>query len=409
MKKTYKNPCVYIVTLEKSDHIIMTSHVINAYDRIISDYNSEENSLTSKINFERTNAQNALAYIGKNKEKELFLKSYIDNVMTVKIHELHDRFRYKTIDINDILDPLFEQIAKEVTIKQRFFPSQFYNVPELHQDIKRVQRIRQQLIDCGIIKYDRYIYVAQFKTTSELDRFLKQLNGKNLLTIADKHRVNDYLDKRRKELGCNDIGQLKHLKTSPEEEISYAELREKYADVASCHLIAEITNLTTDMNYKSSAKISVSRNKIYLLPLENFNYVWPSQSKTYKAVCIPTREVTLYFYPQFLIVSRNVSDFNIVDYKNINVSFRVTRFLENEPVADAEFIEMTYTYINKNGEKDMRYSQNPQLYKYLYGELTFDISTIGFKTTNTLQFSNVSKTRMFYDALTKLISLKKRI
>ncbi len=336
MKKTYKNPHIYIVTLEKCDNIIMASQEISAYDRVISDYNSEENSLRTKINYECANIHKNWSALTKNADKAIFLKSYLDNAMNVEFMLLQDKFRYKTFDSN-----------------------------------------------------------------------IKQLDDKNLLSITEKHNVNDYLDRRKIELKCIDAKQESHLTTLPEEEQCYAELRENFANVALCQLKAEIINQTTDMKHKSSAKISVIRENINLQSLSNFNYVWPSPSKAYKAVCIPTKEVTLYFYPQYLIVSKKVSDFNIVDYKNINVSFSETRFLEKETVDDAELLGITYTYINKNGERDMRFANNPMLYKYNYGELAIDIFMEEVKISKILQFSNVHKSRMFYEALTKLISIKK--
>ncbi len=76
-----------------------------------------------------------------------------------------------------------------------------------------------------------------------------------------------------------------------------------------------------------------------------------------------------------------------VDYKNIKLEFSSQRFVERETVAkDANVIDYTWQYINKNGQPDKRYSDNRQLPICLYGKI--NISDMSGAFNIELQISN---------------------
>ena len=59
-----------------------------------------------------------------------------------------------------------------------------------------------------------------------------------------------------------------------------------------------------------------------------------------------------------------------VDYKDIEIKFSEQRFVEEEKLPkDAEVIDYTWKYVNKNGQPDKRYSNNRRLPICLYGKL----------------------------------------
>lgn len=86
-----------------------------------------------------------------------------------------------------------------------------------------------------------------------------------------------------------------------------------------------------------------------------------------------------------------------IDYKDIKVKVSETRFVESCLVpSDAQVIDYTWKYVNKNGTPDKRFNNNRQLPVCLYGSIYIS-STSGINVE--LQCSNIEKTKIFSEKI----------
>jgi hypothetical protein len=111
---------------------------------------------------------------------------------------------------------------------------------------------------------------------------------------------------------------------------------------------------------------------------------------------VNTNGSDLYFYPAFLMLFQSVSDFALIDYKDLVVQYASTRFVETEPLPpDAHVVGAAWKYSNKDGSRDRRFAQNFQIPVVLYGELHFR-SDQGLNEV--FQFSNAAAAEQFCNA-----------
>ena len=122
----------------------------------------------------------------------------------------------------------------------------------------------------------------------------------------------------------------------------------------------------------------------------------------YEYPTIPVSEyVRFCFFPRFVIEEdlRHYGEFKVYSIKDIILLYEECRFNETEEVPDdAELIETTYAFANKDGSPDLRYSDNPLVNVVLYG----NISIMPFDYT--LQFSNNAAAKEFTDAYVNLVA-----
>lgn len=111
------------------------------------------------------------------------------------------------------------------------------------------------------------------------------------------------------------------------------------------------------------------------------------------------RKETLYMLPDKILIIRK-NKVGALSYKNLNIKFNETRFIESEYVAkDAKVVDHTWQYVNKNGSPDKRFKNNRQLPICLYGVI-YLTSPEGLNVE--LQVSSLTITNEFEDALNKL-------
>ena len=110
----------------------------------------------------------------------------------------------------------------------------------------------------------------------------------------------------------------------------------------------------------------------------------------------------LYILPGFILIYRNNLDIDLIDFKNIHLEHGFTNFAENEGVvSDTEVIGKTYTYVNKNGSPDRRFSNNPEIPICLYSDLIISSDT---GLNELYQFSNPNVVENFVDIFNQLKS-----
>jgi hypothetical protein len=105
----------------------------------------------------------------------------------------------------------------------------------------------------------------------------------------------------------------------------------------------------------------------------------------------------IYLFPAFMIFYESREQFALVDYADVQISHRITSFIESEKVPeDAKVIDYTWFKVNKNGSPDKRFANNYQIPIAEYGEISIRSST----GVNELYcFSNREYTDLFYKSI----------
>lgn len=111
----------------------------------------------------------------------------------------------------------------------------------------------------------------------------------------------------------------------------------------------------------------------------------------------------LYLYPGFLVVMRTVDDFAIIDLRELEIQFDGVRFEEREKQHhDSKLVGSTWERSNKDGSRDLRYSDNRQFPVYLYAEIRFRCKT---GLDESFMFSNAQAAAEFRDRLSDFENL----
>jgi len=85
---------------------------------------------------------------------------------------------------------------------------------------------------------------------------------------------------------------------------------------------------------------------------------------------LPLAENTLYFFPDRILVRGRTDGWGAIGWDQLTVSAHETRFIESGTVPhDTEIVDHTWSYVNKNGSPDRRFSNNRQIPVCRYGFL----------------------------------------
>ncbi len=113
---------------------------------------------------------------------------------------------------------------------------------------------------------------------------------------------------------------------------------------------------------------TVSRVAAHEMPLPYF-------STNVKVPYLRLSHLELYFLPERLLLKRGGS-FAAIFYKNLRVSSSTTRFIEDESLPrDAQVVDRTWLYVNKQGGPDRRFRNNRQLPVCNYSQYTLTSDT----------------------------------
>lgn len=169
-------------------------------------------------------------------------------------------------------------------------------------------------------------------------------------------------------------------------EYDFDDINAKYHDLMQCFLneIASTKKLwLIDSKYKNSG-ICAGRTQAAIVTKV------PYYLKTnISCFCLTIRDKEIYFLPdKVLVQDRNRA--SGIDFSELEFEFGETAYTEQEGVPkDSETAGYTYLHVNKKGEPDKRYKNNPKFPKCLYG-------TIDMKNNNgfnlSLMLSNKKKT-----------------
>lgn len=173
-----------------------------------------------------------------------------------------------------------------------------------------------------------------------------------------------FLDKRRKSV------ELYYAFDDLTEEL-YNDLISGFINLKKTKRIWHYTYTTTTQNskYHAGASHLVSRKKIKSIAVDRKPVSYFKTNIKMPSVILGNLE--LYFMPERVLFKKG-RKFAAVMYKNLEITRKDTRFIENESVPkDAKIVDHTYKYVNKSGGPDGRFKDNHQIPVCLYSEYTF--------------------------------------
>lgn len=364
---------------------------LSRYDFFLSKYNNAEKSVIEDANREIRNVQTQLGATS-DPIKKIFLQSFIDHYKYDKLSRLLNFSKYNESDLIDDIDPLFAQTAEKIVTNQKCDFVSFLDWFGYNHDIEVFNHIREQLIDCGILdknfgQKDDKICISSI---SALNKIIRKANGRSLLTKDDKLKLNEYFEQRRQELiGEHELFSI--LSTELPE--PYINMVNAYEALSSSKSKWEIVSSKANMEAKSSASTLVDKKSVYSVYKNTFNFLKPCKDTLVPFFEFKQGGIRFYLYPEYVIAARSETNFDVINIKDFNISFNKQNFVETSNYLipkDAKLVRYTYKYINKNGERDARYSDNPRYAVYEYGDITF------LPYHLTMQFSNSEFAENFY-------------
>lgn len=92
----------------------------------------------------------------------------------------------------------------------------------------------------------------------------------------------------------------------------------------------------------------------------------------------------LWFFPNFLLIQISQGSFQLLTYSGLTVEVKEATLITNAHWPNGEVVGQTWTYVNKDGSPDRRYSNNPPLNIIRSWELDIISTTdrIDLQTTN---------------------------
>lgn len=367
------------------------------YDFFLEKYNKAEKKVIESADREIRNVQTQIEATS-DPTKKMFLQSFVDHFKYDKLSRLLNYSKYSDEDLVDEIDSLFTQTAEKVVANQKCDYVSFLDWFGYNQDLDKYNHIMHQLSDCGIIdknfeEKDEKICV---RNISELNRILRKVNGRSFLSKDDKLKLNEYFEQRRQEL----IGEHElYSVLSTEIPESYMNALTAYDALSSSKSKWEIVSSKANTEAKSYASTVVDKKSVYGVYKNTFNFLKPGKDVAAPFFEFKQGGICFYIYPEFVIASRSTTNFEVIKIKDFNVNFRKQNFVETNNYLipkDAKLVRYTYKYVNRNGERDYRYSDNPRYAVYEYGDITF----LPYELT--MQFSNSEYAENFYKKIQML-------
>lgn len=209
------------------------------------------------------------------------------------------------------------------------------------------------------------------------------------------------LDEKKKELDKS----LVELKYPNDDKLGsvYNNLEKQFNDLSSSEYIWDITTseLIDRVKTRSAAsnvinrkKVNISTSSVDLIRSEKSAFHFQNANGG-----------DIYVYPTVCIVVDSNKEFALIDYKDIQLEYNQSRFLEEEEFPnDATQIGTTWAKVNKDGSRDKRFTNNYEIRIALYGQLHWKSSN-GFNEV--YQFSNYKVAEKFHYLFTEYQKLYK--
>lgn len=376
------------------------------YDYVAYQYSLDKNKLLRNVNNEVTEAKSILEN-SDDPIKSKFLTSFIANRKKDCLLDLNSFYSFGEKDFKNIaLDPLFSKAAANVVEKQTYCFSDLYDYLGYSIDIERMKLLEKQLAECGIITrgYNQASSSVLINSQVVLNKLLRIANGKSLLSPKDKVLLNHLIEKNSLNENCDDISNEIVATYDSKTLNKYTKLVDSFIDLKKCAVKWEVRGSNSIDNPKSSiSNYTERRKRLCCMGSESFDYLIPKDDCDSPKLEFDNNdsELSIYFYPSFVVFAHDGIHFDVIKKEDIDVYFDRVQFIEQnekDVPKDAKLVGNTFKYVNKNGLRDERYSDNPLYCIYEYANLSFIYQ--GEKYT--MQFSDSDKTERFYSALTGL-------
>ena len=368
------------------------------YDFFFEKYNKAEKSIIDKADREVKKVLTQLE-VTSDPIKKQFLQSYIEHHKFNYLSRLMNYSKFSEEDMDDNLDPLFVQAAEKIVAAQQYKFLQLNDWFGYKLKVDRMTRIEHQLCECGVLdkNFEEKDYIVCVDSQSRLNKIIRIAQGKSLISKEDKVKFNEYLEQRKQEL----IGE-NALTAELTDNISqsYLSVSKAYEALSSCNSKWEIVSSKSNSESKSYADTVVDKDSVYGVYSRSFNFLNPSKDIKAPFFEFKNAGLSFYIYPEFVIAARSETNFDVIKIQDLNISFKKQNFVETNQYLipkDAKLVRYTYKYVNKDGERDFRYSDNPKYPVYEYGNITFHPYQL------TMQFSNSEFADNFYK---KLMAMK---
>ncbi len=177
----------------------------------------------------------------------------------------------------------------------------------------------------------------------------------------------------------------------PEIGKKYEKLVEAFKKLITCNSIWDVTSshYQNRVAARSSASTIVRKTDVRfgLKPI-------PDVKSEYEALYFQNANGSdLYFYPGFIVMYSDKTDFAIIGFDEIIFNHTYVRFTETGRVPeDSKIIDRTWKKVNKNGTPDKRFKDNYQIPVVQYGEISLQTTT---GLNEEYEFSNYEFTEEF--------------
>lgn len=171
-------------------------------------------------------------------------------------------------------------------------------------------------------------------------------------------------------------------------------LKDKFKTLSQSEFIWDITTsqFIDRVKMRSAASNAINRNRVNIF----FSTVDLIKSNEEAFHFQNANGGDIYIYPSMIIVVASNKEFALIDYRDINLVYTESQFIEEETFPnDSKQIGTTWAKVNKDGSRDRRFSNNYQIPIALYGQLHWE-SKKGFNEV--YQFSNSVSAEHFYKA-----------
>lgn len=181
------------------------------------------------------------------------------------------------------------------------------------------------------------------------------------------------------------------IEFEPQIREKYDQLIETFRRLTTCHKIWDVTSARSHdrVAARSSASTLVEKRLVKFA----FKSL-PEIKSEFEALYFENANgADLYFYPTFILMFSNQTDFAIIGLDEINIAQTYARFTETGTVPrDSKVIDKTWAKVNKNGSPDKRFKGNYQIPIVKYGEIRLNTNT---GLNEEYEFSNYEFTEEF--------------
>ena len=148
-----------------------------------------------------------------------------------------------------------------------------------------------------------------------------------------------------------------------EEQAYFDSFNKFFCVIAACNKLWLIKSKYTNVDTKRNAGVDSAIERI---PVD-FSQKTPYYLLTNVSCnCLTVGDNEFYFLPNMVLIESKKQT-SISSLEDFNFSFEDTIFVEQEALPnDSEIVDYTWQYVNKNGEPDKRFKDNPQYPKCKY-------------------------------------------